>query len=229
MKKNLGMYILASRCGVGAVFLALCAFTPASRADVTVINNSGDTSDGGSVVAADGGGGTAWAQTFLSGSSGQISSLTLTLAASSGSMEVDLYAVADSGSGPSGTAVDIGSVAAGTGIVTLNNVNVSANPLTSGDYYAIALQPAGSGSDSISWNATATSASGGSGTLYEIYKNTGSGWVYSSSTPYLQMDLSVTPVPEVPLTGVVMGFGALAIAVGSSLRRKMRPAVSSIA
>ena len=31
------------------------------------------------------------------------------------------------------------------------------------------------------------------------------------------------------MTGMVMGFGVLAVAVGGTLRRKLRPAVSSIA
>lgn len=37
--------------------------------------------------------------------------------------------------------------------------------------------------------------------------------------------INATAVPEVPITGAVMGFGALAIALGHTLRRKFRPAV----
>ena len=220
MKKNLGMFFGLPRCGAGAVLLGLCAFAPVSRADVAIINNLGDTHDGGSISVNDGG--TAWAQTFLSGSSGDIDGLTLSLGVSSGSMAVLLYNVNNSGSGPNGTGINLGNVAAATGIVTLNNFTTL---LTSGNYYAIVLQPAVSGPDSIAWNSTENPVSGGSGTLYENYKNSGSGWVYNSSTPYLQMNLEVAPVPEVPMTGMVMGFGALAIALG----RKLRLAVSNIA
>ena len=38
------------------------------------------------------------------------------------------------------------------------------------------------------------------------------------------MELDV--VPEVPMTGMVMGIGALAIAAGHTLRRKLCPAKS---
>lgn len=221
MKKNLGTFFGLPGLGAGVVAMALCAFIPASRADVAIINNLGDTHDGGYISLNDGG--TAWAQTFQAGSSGNIDGLTLSLGTSSGSMAVLLYAVNDSGSGPNGTGINLGTVAAATGIVTLNNLTT---PLTLGNYYAIALQPAVSGSDSIAWNSTENPVSGGSGTtLYEIYKNSGSGWVYNSSTPYLQMNLEVAPVPEVPMTGMVMGFGALAIVLG----RKLRLAVSNIA
>jgi len=231
MKKNLVAFFGLSRWGVGAVALTLCAFAPASRADVTVINNLADIHDGGVLTAVDGG--TSYAQTFNAGSSGNISSLTLSLGSSSGTMNVYLY---DAGTAPAlsggginlGTKTLLGSVAAGTGIVSL-----SSNPfLNTVDYYSIALVPAASGSDSIAWNSTTTAGSGGAGTsFYAVYSSANSGltWAYDFQNPYLQMNLSVSPVPEVPVTGVVMGFGALAIAVGGSLRRKMRPAVSSIA
>jgi hypothetical protein len=43
-----------------------------------------------------------------------------------------------------------------------------------------------------------------------------------------QRFLEVDVVPEVPMTGMVMGIGALAIAAGHTLRRKQRLISSNI-
>ena len=215
MKKNLVALFGLSRWGVGAVALALCAFAPASRADV-VVNNTGDatfTQLGGSE----------FAQVFtMSGTSGNISSLTLDLySTAGGTVNVDLYGT--SSGQPNGSATLLGTVTAGTSgggqlisVSGLNNVL-----LTSGTQYAIALEY----NSSVQWEYTLT---GGVGSIYSSTDNGVSWGVYGGSGS-LQMNLQTTPVPEVPMTGIVMGFGALAIAVGGILRRKMRTAVSSIA
>jgi hypothetical protein len=213
MKKNLGMFFGLSRCGVGAVLLGLCAFTPVSRAGV-VIDNLGDGSNGGI------NGALAAAQVFtMSGSSGDINSLTLDLVASvGGSAEVDLYSV--SGSAPGSLIADFGTVS----VASSGNIAVSliSYPLlSSGTSYAIVLQPS---SSSTSWEYTTTASSGGSGSLGGLYYEVSGNWYQYTSGNYLQMSLSTTPVPEVPMTGMVMGFGALAIALG----RRLRKAVSSV-
>ena len=217
MKKNLGTFILASRWGVGVVLMAFCAFTPVSRADV-IVDNTGATTFthlGGAPVA----------QVFtMPGYSGDISSLTLELcSAAGGTANVDLYNV--SGGVPTGSATLLGTVTAGIGdkqvisVSSLNNVT-----LTAGDSYAIALDVSGP----VSWDYTQSSAAGGDGTFGSIFTYDGVNWnTYAGGT--LQLGLQTTPVPEVPMTGAVMGFGALAVALGHTLRRKLSSVFSSIA
>ena len=48
-------------------------------------------------------------------------------------------------------------------------------------------------------------------------------WIGPQSRQQL---MEVDVVPEVPMTGMVMGIGALAIAAGHTLRRKLCPAKS---
>jgi len=220
MKKNLGTFFGLSRCGVGAVLLGLCAFTPVSRADV-IINNMppGETTlapISGATVG----------QVFTMSSpngSGTLSSLTLELYSTSGGIvNVDLYN-APSGA-PTGSAILLGTVTAGTsgnqaiGVSSLNHYSLAV-----GTQYAIVLEQSGS----VSWDFTSSTASLGYGTLGTIYTSVNSGvtWGAYGGSGGMQMNLQTTPVPEVPMTGVVMGFGALAIALG----RKLRPNVSSIA
>ena len=216
MKKNLGTFFGLPRCGVGAVVMALCALGPVSRADV-IINNLGDTPAGGM------NGALTLAQVFtMSGISGNIGSLTLDLSVNpsySGSAEVDLYSV--SGSAPGSLVANFGTVNVGSS----GNIAVSliGYPLlSSGSSYAIVLQPS---TAATAWEYTTTAGSGGSGSLGGLYYEVGGNWYQYTSGNYLQMSLSTTPVPEVPMTGLVMGFGTLAIALG----RKFRMAVSSVA
>ena len=220
MKKNLGMFFGLSRCGAGAILLGLCAFTPVSRAAV-IVNNTGNPSTtlSGATVA----------QVFtMSGTSGNLSSLALTLDINSaGTAAVDLFNV-DGGGAPTTLAAVLGSVtttSAGNPVTVA--VNLTSNPLfTAGGSYAIALAYPAIPSASLSWDYTTTAGSGGTGSLGGLYYsfNSGSTWTaYGGGA--LQMNLQTTPVPEVPMTGVVMGFGALAIALG----RKLRLAVSNIA
>jgi hypothetical protein len=220
MKKNFGMFILAPRWGVGAVLLALCAFTPVSRADVIVDNTGAATA-----TTVFGGTGDQIAQVFtMSGTSGNISSLTLLLdstTAGTHTLNVDLYNV--SSGVPTGLATFLGTVTANTTgdrrFISVSSL-ASGVTLTPGTQYAVALEQNGV----LQWDYTSTSGVG------PIYYTIGAGpWTAYGSSGNMQMNLQTTPVPEVPVTGVVMGFGALAIAVGGTLRRKLHPAVSSIA
>jgi hypothetical protein len=222
MKNNLVTSILASRCGVGAVLLALCAFTPASHADV-IINNTGDALAGYAFQSFD-----PLAQVFtMSSASGTITSLTVDLRVySAGSASIDLYSTT---LGVPNTLIStLGTVSpASTGGVVPVTLSLSSNPLlTLGTSYAIVLETPTSGQ--IGLDTTATSSSGGDvpTTLGSLYYNNGT---WTSIGNYWQMNLQTTPVPEVPITGVVMGFGVLAIALGHTLRRKLLLSVSGIA
>jgi hypothetical protein len=212
MKNNLGTFVLASRRSAGAVLLALCAFAPISRADV-IIDNTGQTTLGFVVTSFP------QAQVFtMSGTSGNISSLTLLLnAGSAGTANVDLYSV--SGSAPNSFISTIGTIdSAASGSVA---VSLSGNPLlSSSTSYAVVLEP-GNGS---SWNYTTTSANAGDGSVGSLYYFNGGTWNVEIGQ-YVQMNLQTTPVPEIPITGAVMGFGALAIAFGRTLRRSFHPTV----
>jgi hypothetical protein len=77
---------------------------------------------------------------------------------------------------------------------------------------------------SIEWNSTETSGTeaGSSGTMGTDYYDHGGTWQGDSSGVYFQFeaDSGVSAAPEAPKTGLFMGFGALAIAGGSILRRK---------
>jgi hypothetical protein len=222
MKKNLATFIFAPRWGVGAVLLALCAFTPVSRADVIIVDNTGNGNNGHTGVLPTAQVFTMPSSGVLGGASAAISSLTLTLGGS-GTAEVYVYA-ATSGSGPNsayngaGNALyDLGSVGV-SGTVTLTSP--SSDVFSASGTYAIVL---GSGS-SITWGYTDTSGSSNpnaKGTLGGSYEAVGSVWNLQGSSSF-QMDLAA--VPEVPMTGAVMGFGVLAIAVGHTLRRKLTPA-----
>jgi hypothetical protein len=221
MKKNLGIFNLASRCSVGAVLLAFCAFAPVSRADVIVDNTSATT-----LTTIFGSTGQQVAQVFtMSGTSGNISSLALLLdstTAGTYTLNVDLYAT--SSGAPTGLATFLGTVTASTTgdrqLISVSSLT-SGVTLTPGTQYAVALEQNGV----LQWDYTATS---GVGPIYYSL-NAGSSWTAYGASGNMQMNLQTTPVPEVPVTGVVMGFGALAIALGHTLRRKLRPSVSSIA
>jgi len=223
MKNNLGMFCGLLRLGLGATVLVFCAFTPVSRADV-IVNNMGDARfsnyDSSSAEIA---------QVFtMSGTSGNLSSLTLSLDSTLGGT-ANVYLFTTSSGAPTGAATILGTVTAGTSgnrqsisVSSLNGVT-----LTAGSSYAIALAQ----NSTVRWDNTLTTGSGGTGSLGAIYTsgNSGATWAFNSGVVFMQMNLQITPVPEVPMTGAVMGFGVLAIAVGGTLRRKLKPAVSSIA
>ena len=209
MKKNLVAFFGLSRWGVGAVVLALCAFTSASRADAEIVVNTSQTTEGYSTAAVP------EAVLFTISSAANIGSLTLVL---SGSGSSDAYVY----NAPSGAIASYGTALYNLGSISASSPTISGlNDSLSAGEYAIVLANSGS-----TWGFTTSSTYSGSATSFgeSAYWN-GTSWVGQSL--YFQMDLE--PVPEVPMTGMVMGFGALAIAVGGTLRRKLRPAVSSIA
>jgi len=213
MKRNMGMFIGLSHKCAGAVLLTLCAFAPVSRADVTVLDNTGNAN------ASQANESLTFAQVFTMGTSGNISSLTLTLSGA-GTSEVYIYAAA-SGSSPTisyngaGNALyDLGSVSGSSPTITGLNDSLSAGT------YAIVLASSGS-----AWKLTSSGSivSQNGSSIGGLYFDDGGTWAAAGSS-FAQMNLEA--VPEVPATGTVMGFGALAIALGCMLRRKT---VSSIA
>lgn len=217
MKMNLWTSLLPSHWGVAAVIIGLCAFTPASRGDV-IVDNTGDASAGSdSAINAQ-----MLGQLFTMPASGSvdISSLTLTLAGS-GSSEVYVYNT--SGGTPTTQLYDLGSVSSSTPTITIGTP--ANDPLSASTTYAIVL---GVSSSSLAWSFTSTTASGGTGTLGHAFWFATGTWSDVGSNPY-QMNFQTTAVPEVPVTGVVMGLGALAIAAGRTLRRSLRPDISRIA
>lgn len=218
--KNLAVFFLAPGRVVGSILLTLCSLAPVSHASV-IINNTGN-----GFISSDGGGDTL-AQVFQTPNySGNISSLSLVMGlGAASSSEAFLYAT--SGGVPTGSGVDIGTVsttAGGSGFAAINVQNPAALALSANTIYAIVLQTE-SGSE---WAESGTMAQtpGGDGVVGSGLYYNGSSWaveesIETSSPLYFGMDLEVSPVPEVPMTGVVMGFGALAIGLGQTLRRKL--------
>ena len=220
MKNNSGKFCGLSRRGVGAAVLAFCVFTPVLRADV-VVDNIG-------TPVGTFGGNYRYAQVFtMSATGGSISSLALELdvLATGSPANVYLYSVNGSGA-PTGPGTLLGTVNPGS---TGNGQSIVVGSLYSatlaaGVSYAIALNT----SSAINWNFVTSSSSGGNGSLLKSYSSNDGGVSWNTGISlYSQMDL--VTVPEVSKTGLIMGFGALAIAVCGNLRRKFRPAVSGLA
>ena len=228
MKKNSGLFFGLPCWRMGAVLLVLCAFTPVSRADL--INNLSKSDGSGTYATAsrtDTGIVGEWEQVFIMpAASGtfSISSLTLELYSSStGQGNVELYSV--TGSGGSAVFTDQGSIGSVSVVSSGDWQQILVNPGSAtlngnSQEYAVGLTTT---SGQISWDFTTVTGSGGGGTLGDQYNEQ-----YDYNDNHFQMGLVVTPVPEVPMTGLVIGFGALAIALGHTLRRKTRPTVSSI-
>ena len=210
MKKNFAMFGLP-RWGVGAALLALFALAPASRAALDIeVNNLAATT---TLYATAGG---YYGQEFtMDSSSGNLSILTLKLD-SSGGGTADIYLYNVSGGVPTaGSGVVIGHVLTGTTFNLTSNPNLNANAS-----YAILVHDTGG---DVRWNYTASTATGGNGSFPspEVYGDGASIWNFTGGN-YFQMELGVDVVPEVPMTGLVMGIGALAIAAGHTLRRKIK-------
>ena len=218
MKKNFGVVFGLPCWGMGAAVLALFAFTSASRATV-IVNNLADAT----VSSAE----TGWyyGQVFTMGSSssGNLGTLTLDLySGSTGSAVVYLYNA--SGGAPTGSGVAIGTVS-GTGNQT---IALGSHPaLAASTSYAIIIHD--NVSSDVRWNYTANAASGGTGSLPGgiVFSSDGSSGWGSTANEYMQMEVDVVPVPEVPMTGMFMGIGALAIAAGRTLRRRLCAARSA--
>lgn len=203
---------------MGVAVLALCALVSTSQAEIIVDNTGGASS---STV----GDASSLAQVFtMSSSSGGLSSITLGLSGS-GSVNVSIYST--SGNAPSASLYSLGSISVTSPTLTI--ANPSLYSLTAGTAYAVVI----SSSSTVSWKYTSSTGSG-TGTFGDFYSGGGPWTVVGGSSPgnalsgnYLQMD--VVAVPEVPVTGAVMGFGVFGVAFGCSLLRKRRTAVSDIA
>jgi hypothetical protein len=232
MKKNSGMFFGLPCRRAGAVLLVLRAFTTSSHADVAIVNNTGTPDNNLPIISQQ------QAQTFTPSSSATIGSLSLqlniiSLSGGTASAVVELYTFTGSGNGDGNNGLSftdlgqLGTVNATStgdqqvlGIVPLNGSILSLN---ANQQYAIGLMIPSSGS--IGWDFTSTTGSGSAtvGDTYN-YNSSSSTWFDNGPGAYFQLDLE--PVPEIPMTGIVMGFGVLAIAAGHTLRRKFRPVVS---
>jgi hypothetical protein len=204
MKNNLKNIFGLTSIGATAAVLGFLACASTSHATV-VLDNTADTPTGPLTGGA--------AQEFLmTTASGDLTSITLSLAGA-GTGNVFVYNTV--GGSPSVSLVNLGTIS--TASPTISGLNYL---LAGGTTYAIVLNANSTG---LGWNYTSDStvvATGGAA-LPPNQFYLGSGPTFGSgNADYGQMSLSVTPVPEVPITGAVMGFGALAIAMGSTLRRK---------
>lgn len=201
--------------------LGVLLFAPMLHAGVAIVNNTGFTRDGGFGAPSGSDTTPALGEVFTTTSATSIGSLTLSLHfTGTPSASVYLY---DTASGkPTGTGTLLGTVSSSSStIIGLNNA------LLASTTYAIVLSD-NSGSGSLSWDYISPSTSSGSGGT--AVSPLGGGFVYSggtwSSGGSLNFQMDVEPVPEVPTTGVFMGFGVLAIAMGNILRRKLGSGVS---
>lgn len=223
MNKNLGTFFGLSRCGVGAVVVALCAFTPVSRADV-IVDNLPDAGGAGTfpTLTAYGQGLGYLAEVFtMSSANGDLGSVTLNLNFY-GADSATVYIYNTSVSGAPTTPLDTIGTVTSSGAIANDHVTISGLNIALNGTYAIVLGP-DNGSGDMTWNGAAAGYVG-SGSQGGAFFYGGASWNQYGGGMNFQMNLQTTPVPEVPVTGVVMGFGALAIALG----RKLRVAVSNV-
>lgn len=216
---------------MGAAVLALFAFTAASRASV-VVNDLTDTVKGN----ANDTGNTDKAQVFTTEVSGVIDNITLMLNVNNAAGEgktLNVYIDTVSGGAPvkGQQGILIGSVTTESKTFGVEQVpvNLSDNySLTAGQSYAIVVNLSSGGTYSsgadynVGWEYAPSGASStGNGTFGNAYNGSAStSWAWANQTGQQRM-MELDVVPEVPMTGMVMGFGALAIAAGDTLRRKL--------
>ena len=206
MKNNLKNIFGLTSIGAAAAVLGFLACASTSHAAV-ILNNLSDTPVGPLAGGA--------AQEFgMTTVSGTLTSITLSLAGA-GTGNVFVYDTTGAGGSPGGQLYSLGTISAGSSTISgLNDL------LAGGVTYAIVLNANGTG---LGWNYTSdptvTAAGGASLPATRFY--TGSGPFGGPFGDYGQMSMSVTPVPEVPITGAVMGFGVLAVAMGTAIRRKV--------
>jgi hypothetical protein len=204
MKKNLKNFLGVAHIGVGAAVLGVLVCASTSRADV-ILDNTADASIGPVINTV--------GQVFnMTTAAGDIASLTLLL---SGTGNGEAYVYTTLGGAPNTQLYDLGSVSQASSTITIGTP--ASYPLSGGTAYAIVYKPLAS---QLGWSYTTdpTVNTSGGATMGEMFNGAG---FTPISGDYLQMSLSVTPVPEVPVTGAVMGFGVLALAIGKTLRRKV--------
>jgi hypothetical protein len=133
----------------------------------------------------------------------------------------------ETGLGVSGTGTLVSGVQTFT--FSLANDDLSSATLTQGSEYAVAIDVTSLGvtgaNGNVSWQYISNpSYTGNPGNFLGDYAGaspTATVWGYQS-TQQRQMEVDV--VPEVPMTGMVIGIGALCLAGGYTLRRKLCPA-----
>jgi len=235
MSNDFGVVIGLRRLSVGVILLALFAFTSATSASVSIVN---DLTAAKSGYANTYNAGTERAQVISTTVGGDIDNITLVLnvvkaAGENQKMNVYVDTVANNGKPVSGLGTLIGTVTTTTSQTGIQqfNVNVTDNDykLIAGDSYAIVVDIGASemytsGGNSyydVGWEfANNGSASTGSGAFESNGSYNGSGVSWNQDTGEQRM-MEVDVVPEVSMTGVVMGIGAMAIAAGHTLRRKL--------
>lgn len=229
MKENPGKLFSAPRIGVGMLALALCAFAPASHAGVVINDiNSGDTggSDSYNNTSNPGPSADYIGQVFtMDGSGGYLSSVTLALSGGSGTPTAHVYVYNTSSGAPTGSYLyDLGAISASANTLTIANPTL--DPLSASTTYAIVLDTSADQSLAWAWRSTQFPASGGSGSLGNPYWQQIGAWnATGSGYPY---QMNVQAVPEVPMTGLLMGLGALGIAMGGILRGRLHRAFANI-
>lgn len=205
------------------VLLALFAISPVLRAGI-IANNTGASSGSSFNIGGSDYSGDYLAQQFYMSASGNfaLDSVTLQLDFSSaGSAAVDIFDV----SGNETSLGIVSSSSAGDGQLVTLGVLSRGVTLLAGQSYALVLEP--SGDNSVAWDYTTDSSSGGEGGVgAAYYSTTGGAGSFGTIPPgsgiYFQMQVAV--VPEVPMTGLLMGFGVFGIAASGTLLRKFRPA-----
>jgi hypothetical protein len=231
MRKHLTTFFWISRLGTGAAFLALFAFTAASRAGIVIVSNLITPIDSTS-------GHPYMSQEFGTTVSGQINNITLDMHfTSAGSIVVSIYDMGTSSTGapPSGTGYTLGTITVsgpsapnGTDYYLNGSDGLASYSLAAGHYYDLVVHvPASAGWEYLTYASGNNSGTGGSFVSPNGAYNSPNGVSWSNSgisTQEREMELDV--VPEVPMTGMVMGIGALAIAAGHTLRRKLCAAQS---
>lgn len=212
---------LALPLGKRVVLLTLCGFTIVSHAQVIVFDNTNGYTSQSSAAAP----GDIYGQTFIMpDTNGYFSSLTLSLASgSSGTAEVDLYTYS----------VSFGMIfnsVLGT-VDGSGSVNLSSNPtLLANAMYAVVLDSPSSGT--FTWNATddapAVGVAGFSpgGSVYSADPTGDTGWnVFLSQSLQIQASVAAAApaiAPEISITSMFFGLGALFIVMDYILRRKIR-------
>jgi hypothetical protein len=210
MTKKMKGFRSGSGLNTGAAFLAVLGFAAVSHAGI-IVGNLGATAAGSYSPGSSG----YVEEEFTPSQNTTLGSVTLNLNFSAaGSGTVDLYNIT-SGLTPVGTIGTVSSSSSATAQnYTIGGLNFA---LVSGDKYGVALT---SSSSAVSWNYTAgnSTSPGSIGTFDAIFTGGYGGSPGYDSSNSLEMELN--SVPEVPMTGLAMGVGALAICGLDILRRK---------
>jgi hypothetical protein len=197
--------------GVATVLLVLGASMVAVHADV-IVNDLGTANahtpqyPGSPAV---------FYEIFNTTESGNISAIELQLdSTASGSVTVNLYNATGTTLGSEvGT---LGTISVGTGDnQQLSITSLTSYPLTAGDNYAIEYSSTPTITSDLS---SSPSTVGGSEGSYVAFFRNGND---IGTTYTMRDDVEIAAAPETPMTGAFMGFGALAVAGGNMVRRKL--------